>query len=368
MKKFLILIVSAVFLVAFAMPAAAQSEFNLYGQVHLDTMVTKTDNPAATGLRDTSPLTWDLSNWSRFGAIIKVDDKIGGMIEWRSFGGNYLANDLKQSVWTGTYDMGFATLRVGRMWNISFNPPPVFMVDSVGSPIANVQAPEIRLEKIKLGPVTLAIAATEAGELGITGNTATWAAPVTEQVMPKLETRADVKFGPVGFSLLGGYYSYDIYSNATTTSLKKDIDTNYWGAIGTFNSGPISLWGSWMSFKNADQWSNAAATIGAAFDATDTNIVDADRDVWQFRASYTLNPMITFNFIYGESKYTQSIGGFNNEDPQKGWAVTVPFTITKNFEIRLEYSYLDNEDRLINGVRTEETEVTKYGARWIIYF
>jgi predicted porin len=364
MKKFFIILAATALIFAFTLPAAAQSEFTLYGSVHMDTMVTDTDFNVV-GTRDTSPLTWDLSigNWSSFGANIRVDDKLSGIIEWRSPPGGYLADDLNQSAWTGTYNMGFATLRLGRWWMPSFNPPPAWMVDSVGNAIVSVQEPRIALEGMKLGPVMFQITAAQAGEAGI----GAW---VTEQTMPKLEARADMSFGPITFALLGGYYSYDIYSNATTTAIARDVDSNFWGAIGTFTTGPFFFRASWVSIKNPVHYGGPPGALGAiqaAFDANN-NIIDADRDLWQAYITYTLNPMISFNLCYGESKYEQSIGGFNNEDDQSGWFFTVPINITKNFTVRLEYSQLDNEDFLVNNVRTNESDVTKYGARWIFFF
>jgi hypothetical protein len=258
MKKFFIILAATAFVVAFTLPAAAQSEFTLYGSVHMDTSVTDTDQLAGT--RDTSPLTWDLSvaNWSSFGARIKVDDSLSGIIEWRSAAGGYLADDLNQSAWTGAYNMGFATLRLGRWWTPGFNPPPAWMVPTVGSPIASAQEPRIALEGIQLGPVTFQITAMQAGELGITDNAAV--TYVTEQTMPRLEARGDVKVGPVGFSLIGGYYSYDIYSDATTAAIAKDIDSNFWLAIATYSMGPFSVRGSYLSFKNPSHYVAAPQT------------------------------------------------------------------------------------------------------------
>jgi predicted porin len=363
MKKFFILLVATALVVAFTLPASAQSEFTLYGSVHMDTMVTDTDNTAASGLRDTSPLTWDLStgNWSSFGARIKVDDKISGTIEWRSPAGGYLGDDLNQAAWTGTYNMGFATLRIGRWWTPSFNPPPAWMVDTVGSPIVTVQEPRIALENIKLGPVSFQITAMQAGETAV-GGFAT-----TEQTMPKFEGRADVNIGPVSLAVLGGYYSYDIYSANTTTAIKKDVDSNFYGAIATLNMGPFQVRGSWITINNPTVYGGPPSTINTTLDASN-NIIDSDRDIWQAYITYTLNPMISFNLIYGHSEYSQDRNGFSDEDSQKGWAFTVPINITQNFTVRLEYSQLDNEDRVVQGVTTEETEVTKYGARWIFFF
>ena len=365
MKKFFIILAATALVVAFTLPAAAQSDFSLYGSVHMDTMITDTSQPANTGLRDTDPLTWDLSvgNWSSFGARIKVDDKLSGTIEWRSPAGGYLADDLNQSAWTGTYNMGFATLRLGRWWMPSFNPPPAWMVDSCGNFIISVQEPRIALEGIKLGPVMFQITAAQAGESAIGG----W---VTEQTMPKLEARADFNFGPIGFSLLGGYYSYDLYSNATTTALSRDVDSNFLGAIGTFSTGPFFFRASYVKVNNPTVYGGppgAAGAIAAQFDVNN-NIVDADRTLWQAWVTYTLNPMISFNLCYGESEYEQDIGGFNNTDDQSGWFFTVPINITKNFTIRLEYSKLDNEDYVFNNVSVPQTDVTKYGARWIFFF
>lgn len=370
MKKFFIILAATALVFAFTLPAAAQSEFTLYGSVHMDTMVTDTEQPAGTApggatFRDTDPLTWDLSvgNWSSFGARIKVDDKLSGIIEWRSPPGGYLADDLNQSAWTGVYNMGFASLRLGRWWMPSFNPPPAWMVDSVGNAIVSVQEPMIALEGMKLGPVMFQIVAARAGTTAIGGG-------VAEQTMPKLEARADMNFGPISLALLGGYYSEDVYSSALTTAISRDVDSNFWGAIGSFSTGPFFFRASYVSITNPTVYGGppgAAGQIAAQFDANN-NLVDADRDLWQAYITYTLNPMISFNLCYGESSYEQDIGGFNNKDDQSGWFFTVPINITKNFTVRLEYSDVDNEDFYVAGVRTDEADVTKYGARWIFFF
>jgi len=387
MKKFFIVLVATALVVAFTLPASAQTEFTLYGSVHMDTMVTDTDNTGTT--RDTSPLTWDLStgNWSSFGARIKVDEKLSGTIEWRSRPGGYLADNLAQSAWTGAYNMGFATLRLGRWWTPSFNPPPAWMVDTVGSPIVTVQEPRIALENIKLGPVSFQVTAMRgSGNPGGLYN-ATFIAPVaeniaagqpavssptqTESTMPRFEARADAKFGPVSIAVLGGYYDYDYYSNNTSTATKIDISSNFYGAIGTFNMGPFQGRGSWIHITNPDHYAPGPAgpaRVTTMLDANN-NVIDVDRTIWQVYGTYTLNPMISFNLIYGQSHYEQDVAvGRTDEDDQSGWAFTVPINITQNFTIRLEYSKLDNEDRFINNARTNESEVTKYGARWIFFF
>ena len=89
MRKLFVLAVAAL-LVAFALPAGA-GDFSFFGRVHVETYWTDTDNPG-TAL-DTTDLTWDNSNWSYFGANIKVtDEKIepaadkredDGIISWK---------------------------------------------------------------------------------------------------------------------------------------------------------------------------------------------------------------------------------------------------------------------------------------------
>jgi len=363
MKKFFIVLVATALVVAFTLPASAQTEFTLYGSVHMDTMVTDTDNTGTT--RDTSPLTWDLStgNWSSFGARIKVDEKLSGTIEWRSPPGGYLADDLNQSAWTGAYDMGFATLRLGRWWTPSFNPPPVWMVPTVGNFIITAQEPRIALENIKLGPVKFQITGMRgSGEPGI------GIYNVTETTMPRMEARADATFGPVNIAVIGGYYSYDAYTSNQTTALKTDFDGDFYGAIATFTMGPFQVRGSWVRVNNPTVYTGRGnANVFERLDASN-NLIDVDQTLWQAYATYTLNPMISFNLVYGQNKYEQDRNGFTDKDEQSGWMFTVPINITQNFTVRLEVSKVDNKDFVVQGVTTEEGDVTSYGARWIFFF
>jgi len=388
MKKFFIVLVATALVVAFTLPASAATEFNFYGSVHMDTLVTDTDDPDPL-VRDTSPLTWDLStgNWSSFGANWRVDENLSGQVEWRSGPGEaYIpiavgGSEMKPYSWTGTYNFGFATLRLGRWWAPSFNPPPAWMVDTVGNAIVTVQEPRIALENIMVGPVKFQITGMQAGETAITqmlnaaGNVVAspiWGGAVTEQKMPKLEARADVKFGPVAFVAMGGYYSYDMYSNASNTALSKSVDSNFWGAIATLNYGPFAFRASWISISNPGPYGAGAGAgngvITNVFDPADNDIIDVDRDIWQAYATYTLNPMISFNLIYGHQKDKLSGGGVDAEDPTSGWTFTVPINITQNFTVRLEYSKKDYEDFTVDNVSTDEGDVTKYGVRWIFFF
>ncbi len=69
MRKLLVLLVAAAFVVSFSMPAIAETSF--YGQVRMKTYIASQDEDAG----DDSDMNWVLDNGaSRFGAKFKADD------------------------------------------------------------------------------------------------------------------------------------------------------------------------------------------------------------------------------------------------------------------------------------------------------
>ncbi len=345
MKKLFVLAVAAA-LVAFALPAGA-GDFSFFGRVHVSTYWEDTDNPG-TAL-DTTNLTWDNSNWSYFGANIKVTDQIDGYFCMRSMPGGFLTG-LESEGWWGSYKVGPGKLRVGRWWTPTFHPPPVWMLSTVGSPIISVMESGLGYE-FAAGPAYLkfyGLMPKKGSGLGVYTNN-------TEATIPRFELEAAFTFGGVGLKLYGMMDSYDAYDGMTSSAQSMGFDSQGYGVIVSWGMGPIVLQGSY-------QITTAPYTI------IGTSLYDSETEAMQFQFTYKM-PKVTFNVVYGVQDITNDTPNSCAADPKSGLALSVPIQIAQNFTMRPEIAMIDNEDKTSDaGAVSEESEILQYGVKWEINF
>jgi hypothetical protein len=362
MRKLFILAAAAL-LVAFALPAGA-ADFSLYGRMHFDTYYTTTSGP--TGTRDTSNLTWDNSNWSNLGANIKVSDKIAGMIEMRSQPGGYNA-DLHSNAWWGTYAMGPGKLRIGRWWTPLFNPPPFWMVSTVGNAIATAMESYVSYE-FGAGPASITVAGLMPYQATLNDETGAAYAANCESSLPKLELKVGLKFGGVSLTLMAGQNSVDCYTANTTGAVSKSVDASVTGLMVQWSGGPITVRGSYMATTSPDFYGGGPPEpFPTYYDTTTGSIVDAEKTATQVYVTYKISDSMTLNAGYGMEERTQGTG----EDPKNAIMFSLPINITKAFMIRPEVSLLDNDTITANtagATAADQGEETKYGVRWVINF
>ncbi len=345
MRKLFVLAIAAA-LVAFALPAAA-GDFSFFGRVHVSTYWQDTDNPEPA--LDTTDLTWDNSNWSYFGANIKVTDEIDAYFCVRSEPGGFLTG-LDSEGWWGTYKMGPGKLRVGRWWTPTFHPPPVWMLSTVGSPIISVMESGVGYE-FPAGPAYIKL-------YGLTPKKGSGIAPYTnsaEASIPRLETEVAFTFGGVGLKLYGMMDSYDAYDGTTSSAQSMSFDSTGYGIIVSWGMGPIVLQGSYQ-------------ITTSPYSIIGTSLYDSETEAMQFQFGYKL-PKVTFNVVYGTQDITNDTPGSLADDPKSGWALSVPIQIAQNFVMRPEIALVDDEDSTSNaGVVTEQAETMQYGVKWEINF
>lgn len=351
MRKLFVLAVAAALLVAFALPAGA-GDWSFFGRVHVETYWKDTDNPDTVA--DTTDLTWRTSDWTNFGANIKVTDKIDGMFEIRSKGtggapGEF-HSDLTSNAWWGTYAMGPGKLRVGRWWAPTFHPPPVWMLDTVGSPIISVMESGLRYE-FPAGPAFIELAGftpRKGGGLGAYTNN-------TEATIPRLEAQGSFTFGGVGLKLYGMMDSYDAYDGTTTSAQSMSFDSQGYGAIVSWGMGPIVLQGSYQ-------------ITTSPYSLVGTNLYESETEAMQLQFTYKM-PKVTFNVVYGTEETTNDTPASQASDPRNGLTFSAPIQIAQNFIMRPEISMIDEEDCKDDaGAVSQEEEVLEYGVKWEINF
>ncbi len=303
MKKALITLMAAAFVVAFAMPAAAQTEWGFYGSARVHTF--SYDDDWQSGLTPNVPFddrdtTWGTANNSRFGATAKAG-AVSGHIEIRE-------NAEFRIIW-GEWDFGFGKLGVGKHYtpaNMFYSNQQAYgeagmlahggyytgadhmirlrfqgIADMIDFDLAFVEFNSV----VRTGVVALADAGT-ASDLDTT-----W---------PQVEGRMLLNFGPVQMEMGGAYVSWD--EEIIVGGVEQSYSLDAWAVhFGTkFAMGPFYANGNIHFGENNSCLGQAVADAAVPwYDAVTNTIVDSDRWGWQIAAGFKLNDMISFEAGYG---------------------------------------------------------------------
>jgi hypothetical protein len=268
----------------------------------------------------------------------------------------------------GYYNLGFGRLVVGMKLLPTFfcGFPGADVGDRVAGTGGDLRGAGLQLERMKFGPLDAAVALSEH-----TGSTS-GAFDVSEATMPKLTGTLTYSGGPFGVRVGGGYAANDVYTTNTTAAIKRDVTGTYMGLYGWISFGAARIDANVYKFENPNFYGGPPpSAAGRAYFNAANVLVDSEKFGWGLKFSYKITPMIGFQCMYGEEELEvpNAITTTNiDKDPRKAWYVEFDITVHKNFKIRPGYSKLDNEYILINGVSTNQTEVTKYGATWEITF
>jgi hypothetical protein len=158
MKKFFIILMAAALVVAFTLPATAATKIAISGGQVVRTMVTKTDQ--ATGIRDTSPLTWEDKSDPSAKIRLKatVDDLVGFQADMKFQSAGARADDVY-----GYYNLGFGRLVVGMKLLPTFfcGFPGADVGDRVAGTGGDLRGAGLQLERMKFGPLDAAVALSE---------------------------------------------------------------------------------------------------------------------------------------------------------------------------------------------------------------
>jgi hypothetical protein len=379
MRKLTVVLVAVAFVLGFSLSAmAAQGlvytstgqlpvgakSIDVYGSIRMETYNLHTSGQASsTGYND------DVFNWliddssSRFGVRFN-EGKIGAQVEIRprdrqsnrtrelSVGGQM---DLMR-LWYGTYDLGWGKFLIGQDWTPSFNPicneclvGGGGILDGYGDMGGSARAPQLRMDiPISFVNGLLKVAAiTPWTDTGPSAHSTTQIIPAwgtafhNDTSIPKLEASLGGAFGPLAFTLRGGYNTYDMVNNATNDS---ESVSSYLGALDlTYSFGPFYLRGEGYLAQNISVYGTGAPEIAMglfpqAF--TGSDIENVDNYGFFGVAGFRLNDMFAAEAGYGQrhSKLSWLSYGDIKEDTS-AWVVFFPISITPSFVITPEFLY-----------------------------
>ncbi len=312
MKKVLITLVAAAFLCAFAVPAAAQTEWSFYGSVRVETFSYDDDaqSPPAPNAFDDRDTTWSLLGGSRFGADAKAGD-VSGRIELRQTGE-------WRVVW-GEWDFGFGKLGVGKHYtpaNMFYSQQAGFgdagLLDVGGYYTGAKGMLRLRFQGIAdMFDFDLALVDPQdrGGGLVVDDRLAAGRGQDAGTIrdldisLPQLEARMLFNWGPMQMEFGGAWSKFK--ETYVITNAERRYSVTAWGLhFGIkYAAGPFYINGNVHTGQNNSylgQWVADAAR--AWYYAPNDAVIDSDRWGWQLVAGFNLNDMIAFEAGYGQAK------------------------------------------------------------------
>jgi len=361
MKKLLVLLSAIAFVVAFTVPAMA-ADWGFYGSARMCTFMEDNSKEQTTaGLFDDSDLGWKSLGSSRFGANAKAGD-IGGKFE-AGFSESDSNTTLRQIF--GTWNFGAGQLLVGQTYTPSFYviSNQTTTADISGLKMGSPYGGRLPMVQLKVGGLKIA-AIKPSATLYVQGTSAT---NELDTSLPKLEVSYDLKVGPVGLHIWGGYNSYA--EAVTATDKEYDIDSTLYGVAFKFAPGPFYVNGSvYMGTNNASYGLIGYETMGAAYNSTADSIEDADNLAYLLVAGFKVSDMLTLEAGYGVLENEKTVAGTKTEDTFNGYYIQAPITLAKGMTIIPEYGKFDYDEVKVASSTTKQGDMSYFGAKWQIDF
>jgi len=374
MRKLIVLLVAAAFLVAMGLPAmAAEKSVTFYGNVRITTAIADFDKEAAPGGKfSDKDLDWALDDGSsRFGAKFAAGD-IAGNVEIRPRDGGYVRH------WYGSWNFGAGKLLIGQTWTPTFQVvtgQAMYggLLPGYGDTLGSLRRAGLQIHfpiKAVNGTLKLAALTPNTEDVGaeksiVTGTTD------TDTSLPDLEGSLSFGFGPLSGSVALGYNTYSEVNTATD----KEYDIDSW--IGMFklaySGGPFYVKGRVYKGQNLAKSPFIASSVLSPTDigtAPTVNIQDVDELGFAACAGFKFSDKLGFEAGYGQVKeeMDRPAGTVNDENKRKSYYLQAPITLAKGVKITPEVVVLDNDHKIVDGTRTELGKKTYYGIYWFIAF
>jgi len=425
MRKLVVILAAAAFVVAFTLPAMAQSEWSFYGNARMWTEYKTFDkkNPSSadasaldlnpligsnplSGIDDEDELTWELQSNSRVGASVKAGD-IGGRFEYGT------GVNLRRLY--GTWNFGAGELLVGQEYTPLFFPisdqcglgggdcglifwgtvyagrQPQLMLTMGGFKVALVDPNSTGL--LEAGGTSAGFVTVPAGTaapaggvfIGTDGVNDTYAVAAstgnfdtldTDQTLPKLEASYTFNLGPAALYIGGGYNTFDVEGRVIGTNEIRDESIDSWilTAATKMGFGPFYVNAQVSYAQNPGTFSLTQDNLlkAPAYDFASNNWEDADSFFWALIVGFKVSDMM---------KLEAGVGNIDNErdDPSAGnanqshsvWAYYLQAAISpvKNVFIIPEVGYIDYGDlETDNAPDVEQGDATYFAIKWQINF
>jgi hypothetical protein len=357
MRKLLI-VFAALALVAGSVIPVLATDWSFYGKAAMFTYM-EDRSKEITGNVDDSDLVWAALNSSNRLGFVAKGDNIGGNFEV-GINSQYAGdpNRFHVRLANGYWNFGAGTLLLGQDYGPAcFFPSGTIYADSslvLHGAVYTMRVPQITL---KMGGLKVALIEPNKG-----------AALATEQdtSIPKIEASYDLKVGPVGLHIFGGYNSYEDVAIAGTTETSYDIDSTIFGVGFKFGTGPFYVNGDVILATNPGNYGltqdiglKSAALVG-------TSVEDVDSVVYAAVVGYKVSPMIQIEAGMGVISNEMDAGGVTFERETTTFYIQAPITLAKGFSITPEFGNIDYGD--VTPGTGERGDKSYYGARWLIVF
>jgi hypothetical protein len=414
MKKALIALMALALVAAFAMPAAAaeKSEVSFGGYVAFDTWVVDADEPTLDmdgdgvfddGAYDDTDLIWQQDPiCSRFNASFKREN-FTGFVEIRPRTDSGSNQEAQIRHFYAEWNFGPGYLLIGQTWAPSFMP----ISSSVGpygggcsgdagdTGYGSGRDPMIRLRfPFSIGQFQLAFMdPTQGGSRnipddGVLGNVS----DDEDYMLPRVEARLGLNFGPVAFNICGGWLEYEeVYRNQDLDNDldETEFDVEAWIAAANikFTGGPFSIaMSGWVGenpmeygyFGGTERGSGAQVLMPTAWiEDRDGDCIfetSADVDAWgaYISATFKLNDMVSFAAGGGTREFEGDYDGLTITDETTHYYVNATITLAEGFTITPEIGEYDYDttdfDTPGNSVSQDEGDDFYYGIWWKMNF
>jgi hypothetical protein len=403
MRKLIVLLVAGAFLAAFTVPAMA-ADWSFFGDSKFHTFWVKESKESAgapNNLFDDDDLHWGRSAGVAVGASVAAGD-VGGFFMFRPVETG-LTSIGDFSMMYGTWNFGPGTIIIGKQLGpVNFFPSNQVFLDEhsmVGlGGIFTYFKPMISLRfSGDYGQIHLAAVEPQTSDFvrptpggcdtmvsrlnGTAANLTQFGESDTS--LPKLEASYGYSFGPVSFSLMGGWQSYEERNPATD----KTYDIDSWEvALGVKTSfGPLYINGVVTTGQNEAQYGNEwqVGNSSAYYDAGTDQIIDNETTGFNIIAGVKVNDMVTIEAGYGWLEHeldmiSTYVGPNAMEDDTETIYIQAVITLAKGVTITPEIGKIDWGENRISGNAAgtgawgaaggDEGDMVYYGAQWRIQF
>jgi len=387
MRKLFVLLAAVAFVVAFTVPAMA-ADWSFYGSARMYTFMSDYSKEyTGTGFSD-DDLSWFLQGNSRIGAKVKAG-AVSGRFEYGSGPSLRLLN--------GAWNFGGGTLVVGQ----DYSPIDTFISNQQGPAhwggdidalpwggIYDGRTAQLKLKMAgfqvalvqpKTTGVTLPMNSAASAAYDCTTDTCTVTPAVTDGFdsvdtdtsIPKIELSYSFKAGPLALKVLGAMNTVDVVGIKGTTETEYSIDSNIFGVMAKYATGPFSIAadaymatnpGNFGLLQEADN-----PTANAIF--IDNVVEDSDSTGALVVLGYKASDMIKLEAGYGMVSYEIEHAGVTAETEFNTYYIQAVIALAKGVYIVPEYGSVDYGDLKETGESDEKLgDVSYFGAKWQINF
>jgi len=375
MKKFIGFLV---FLAAFAMVfgftvTAAMADADLYGSIRFRTYWADKDKDfTGTGFDD-EDLDWRIGYLSRWGVNYKSGDVRGKMeLDTRDQDGDEGSSeigDVRVRHLYGEWDFGQGKLLIGQ----TFNPCTVYS-NGLGYYSGGLQKfggfglDYFRTSQIRLtfGNLVLAFL-TPNTDQAVTGTDDLGAAYVTadeDTTIPRIEARYSLKLDPVTVDFMGGWQTYDVVD---ATDSEESIDSYIVGLYARANFGPAYVKGVLNYRQNGTNY-GLWTVVDETARMEGGSVQDAEAWGAQLIAGWKINDTFKVEAAYSMVEAENDDMSTKYEDDASAFMLLCNIALAPGVSVQPELIFQDNEDKYVDGTKTDQGDATIFGVFWVINF